>query len=89
MQLLWQPEVSEIIRVPQSGVDPREHRGLSELRKDPLCLGQMLNRKGAFFLGLVEQAENHFRAANIMPLLDRNADSPGRASSRRECVKKQ
>ena len=44
--------------------DPREYRRLSELRKDPLCLGQMLNGERALFLGFVQQAEDHFRFAN-------------------------
>ena len=35
-------------------LDPREDRGLSELGKNALCLGQMLKREGALFLGLVK-----------------------------------
>jgi hypothetical protein len=33
--------------------DPREYRGLSELRKNAFCLGQVLNREIALFLNLV------------------------------------
>ena len=47
--------------------DPREHRGLSKLRKNTLGIGQMLNRESIFSLCLVKQAEGHFRAAYMMP----------------------
>jgi hypothetical protein len=50
----------------QRGFDPRENRGLSELRKNALCLSEMLNRERALFLGLVKQAEDHFHAADMM-----------------------
>ena len=49
-------------------LDPREDRGLSELQEYPLSLGEMLNRKRALLLGLVEEAENHLRVACVMTL---------------------
>ena len=51
----------------ESRLDPRECRYLSELGKDALCLGQMLNCESALFLGFVKQAENHLRAAYPKP----------------------
>ena len=33
--------------------DPREYRGLSELREYPLCLGQMFKRESPLLLNLV------------------------------------
>ena len=47
-------------------VDPREYRGLSELREYPFCLGEMLEGKRTPFLDLVKQTENHLRAADMM-----------------------
>jgi hypothetical protein len=46
----------------ESRIDPRQYWGLPELREDALCFGQMLNREGALFLGLVKQAENRLCA---------------------------
>ena len=51
---MWQHRTSERL-LPQfreGRVEPREHRGLSELGKDSLCLGQMLKRERALFLAL-------------------------------------
>ena len=45
-------------------LDAREDRGFSELRKYPLCLGQMLKRESALSLYLVKQTKKHLRAAN-------------------------
>jgi len=42
----------------ESRLDPREDRGLSELGKDPLCLGQMLDSEGALSLTLVKKAKD-------------------------------
>ncbi len=56
----------------ESRIDPREYWRLSELRKDSLCLGQMLKREGALFLYLVELilvAYRHgLRAAELVDL---------------------
>ena len=52
----------------ESRIDPREHRGLSELGKDALSLGQMLKGEGTLFLDLVKQPKNHFRVANMVPI---------------------
>ena len=50
----------------ERGLHTREYRGLAELRKDALCLGQMLERECTLFLSLVEQAENHFASTNMV-----------------------
>ena len=50
----------------QGLIDPRQHRCLSELGNNPLCFRQMLKGECALFLDLVQQAEIHLRAANVM-----------------------
>ncbi len=48
-------------------INPRKHRCLSELRNNPLRLGQMLKSERAFLLSFVEQSENHLHAAHHRP----------------------
>jgi hypothetical protein len=50
------PLRKRVAKLRQSGVYPRELRSLSERRKESPCIGQMLDRKSALFLGLVKQA---------------------------------
>ena len=52
----------------ESCMDPCEDRSLSELGKDPIGLGQMLNGEGAISLALVEKAEDHFSATDMMAI---------------------
>ena len=72
-----------IVPVPQAPPRRRKDRGLSELRKYPLCLAQMLKCGHTFFLHLVKQAQRVLYDAQ----LDHDADSPGRGRSRRECAR--
>jgi hypothetical protein len=53
---------------------PAEDRGLSELRECTLCLGQMLERESALFLGLVKQARGSCADSLSETHRDRNAD---------------
>ena len=52
---------------------PREDRNLPELGKDAPCLGQMLECEGSLFLGLIEQAMDHFSAVDNEALRDQTA----------------
>jgi hypothetical protein len=47
-------QIAGLPKLRQGSLDPREYRGLFELREYPLCLGQMLNRKGVIFPDFVE-----------------------------------
>jgi hypothetical protein len=38
------------------------------LRKDPLCLGQMLDGEGALFLTFVKKAKDHYSATDMMAI---------------------
>ena len=55
-EIIGHPLRKRVAKLRQSGVYPRELRGLSERRKESPCIGQMLDRKSALFLGLVKQA---------------------------------
>lgn len=48
-------------------VDPPQHRALSERRKQPPCLDQMLKRKDTLFLNFVKQPKRHLHAAYMVP----------------------
>ena len=64
-----------IISIPRALRQAAQARVLSELAKDLPSLGQMRKRKRALVLGLVKQAENHFRLADRVPARwDGNAD---------------
>ena len=52
----------------ECGFDPRQHWGLSKLRKNSPCLGKMLNREGMLLFNLVEQAQYHISPAHKVPL---------------------
>ena len=52
----------------ECGFYPRQHWGLSKLRKNSPCLGKMLNREGVLLFNLVEQAQYHISPAHPAPL---------------------
>ena len=68
----------------ERGFDPREDRGLSELRKYPLCLGQVLKCKRTSFLSFAKQAKKQVCMANVMSRRIEIEDFPAHEPSRRE-----
>jgi hypothetical protein len=65
----------------ESRVEPREDRSFSELGKDPISLGQMLDGEAAISLSLVEKAEDHFSATDIMAFNIKLPNKPARRST--------
>ena len=60
--------VTLVSQLSESRVDAREDRSFSELGKDPISLGQVLDGAGAISLAFVEQAKDHFSATDMMAI---------------------
>jgi hypothetical protein len=57
-----------VAQLSESRMDPREDRSLSELGKDPIGLGQMLDGEGAVSLAFIEKTQDHFSPTDMVAI---------------------